>query len=740
MKVIKLFIVYILFINNILAQQVKYEHFISNYKVLSIAKHENYLWLGTEGGIIKYDISLDDFIQYTKVNNLNIQGYLGSIIKSITINETGEVYASGDGLIYYDGYNWHRYTTENSNLPNNEVHYVIIDKNYNVWLGSGEYVCCIINNKWNVYQLLDATLLAYFSINEIAFDSKNVAWIGTSKGLFKIENSIVSKVDTPVLNVEINSIKVDNNDRIMIATKNEGLIVYSSKDNSYIQYNTENSNIPSNYIQYISQASDTSFWIASNQLVNFNNSKFLFFIDKDSLLYKCVINRILADGNTLWIGTADTGLLKYDLTTNICEKKNISNSPLKSNSLSCVVDTNGSMYFIDSGENLKLKIYSNKKWIEKTIDSIEYYNANYNRLYNSDTIKIYEKEDVIIYIYKKEFLGIYSNAPDNGGIIKISHDNKIFVVSSKGELWEYNGINWIKHTKENSNIPTKYIKNICFDKNSNLWFSTLPDYDTIENKLTAGSLVKYNGVDFEVFTISTIPFLSKPEESYISSIYIDPQNELWLSINDLFYNGIEFGNGLFKFDGSNWLNYNINNSNLSSNTINCLNFKDKVLYIGTLDGGLSLYNTKDNSWSNYNSQNSVLPWNVITGIQFDKDNNLYLSIEFNGIIKVNGDMELITNLNTPIEYKNRIIAYPNPFSTKTGWQYTLNKSSVIRVDIYDSFGRLIKTIVNRHYSPGTYYLSWDGTNNNGTLVSEGLYIVILKSNEECYSNKILLIR
>lgn len=321
MKTLILFILTAFFVTSITAKQNK-GNIVSYNNVLSIAMHDNYLWLGTTGGIVKYDKASDEFTNYTKANDSNIQGYLGNIIRSVTVNSAGEVFATGDGLLKYDGTNWQRFTSQNSMLPYNDTHCVSVDKNDHVWIGSGEYVCRIENNTWSVFQLMDASALSYFAVNEIAFDSKNVAWAGTSHGLFKIENNIVTKIESFLFG-EIFSLKVDANDRIMIATKSKGLVIYLPQDGSVLQYNTDNSNIGSNYIQHIEKGKDNSFWLTAAKLTLFSNDKFTTFTDKDLVLTNLSINRILYDQDVLWIGTAKDGLLKYDLSTNVCTIKNI---------------------------------------------------------------------------------------------------------------------------------------------------------------------------------------------------------------------------------------------------------------------------------------------------------------------------------------------------------------------------------------------------------------------------------
>ena len=52
--------------------------------------------------------------------------------------------------------------------------------------------------------------------------------------------------------------------------------------------------------------------------------------------------------------------------------------------------------------------------------------------------------------------------------------------------------------------------------------------------------------------------------------------------------GPKDGNGIIKFDGSEWENYNISNSGLSSNTVfNIVVDEEDNIWCGTYNGGLA---------------------------------------------------------------------------------------------------------------------------------------------------------
>ncbi len=67
--------------------------------------------------------------------------------------------------------------------------------------------------------------------------------------------------------------------------------------------------------------------------------------------------------------------------------------------------------------------------------------------------------------------------------------------------------------------------------------------------------------------------------------------------------------------------------------------------------------------------------------------------------------------------------YPNPFTSETSVEFSVNKSESVTIDIFNLEGKKIKTLAdNKIYNPGTYTLVWDGTGENGGKVSSGMYI------------------
>lgn len=75
--------------------------------------------------------------------------------------------------------------------------------------------------------------------------------------------------------------------------------------------------------------------------------------------------------------------------------------------------------------------------------------------------------------------------------------------------------------------------------------------------------------------------------------------------------------------------------------------------------------------------------------------------------------------------------FPNPFNPVTTINYSLPKSSNVKLVIYDVLGNEIRTLVNNvKQNSGSHNVEWDGTNNSGTGVSSGVYFYRISASSD----------
>lgn len=83
---------------------------------------------------------------------------------------------------------------------------------------------------------------------------------------------------------------------------------------------------------------------------------------------------------------------------------------------------------------------------------------------------------------------------------------------------------------------------------------------------------------------------------------------------------------------------------------------------------------------------------------------------------------------------------PNPFYMSTTILYEIPISGKVNVCIYDATGRLVRILVDSELSPGNYREEWNGRNDNGFEVPDGVYFCKLSMNRLESAVKLILIR
>jgi hypothetical protein len=65
---------------------------------------------------------------------------------------------------------------------------------------------------------------------------------------------------------------------------------------------------------------------------------------------------------------------------------------------------------------------------------------------------------------------------------------------------------------------------------------------------------------------------------------------------------------------------------------------------------------------------------------------------------------------------------PNPLHRAAAISYRLPVEGQVKLSVYDTDGRLVRTVVSRREKPGVYRVIWDGTDSGGGKVAAGTYV------------------
>ena len=98
----------------------------------------------------------------------------------------------------------------------------------------------------------------------------------------------------------------------------------------------------------------------------------------------------------------------------------------------------------------------------------------------------------------------------------------------------------------------------------------------------------------------------------------------------------------------------------------------------------------------------------------------------------------------PLETK-LLMNYPNPFNPETWIPYQLAADAEITVRIYDTTGKIVRTLFSGH-KPSGYYTTrnraayWDGRNEFGEAVASGVYIYELVTPTSKQAKRLVILK
>jgi len=82
----------------------------------------------------------------------------------------------------------------------------------------------------------------------------------------------------------------------------------------------------------------------------------------------------------------------------------------------------------------------------------------------------------------------------------------------------------------------------------------------------------------------------------------------------------------------------------------------------------------------------------------------------------------------------------NIFEDNVDLEYSIEKDGNVNIDIYDKCGRLIKKLINTDVNAGYHRISWNGRDDNGKKLVNGIYFVMIKSSGKIKNTKVMLIK
>jgi hypothetical protein len=103
----------------------------------------------------------------------------------------------------------------------------------------------------------------------------------------------------------------------------------------------------------------------------------------------------------------------------------------------------------------------------------------------------------------------------------------------------------------------------------------------------------------------------------------------------------------------------------------------------------------------------------------------------------------VTSVDNTIESPNNYELksnYPNPFNPTTNISFRIPQNSNIRLDIFNSLGQSVRTLIDQNYASGNYTIIWNAKDDFGNKVNSGVYIYRLVSENFVASKRMVLMK
>jgi ligand-binding sensor domain-containing protein len=740
---------FLLFTSVILSQDnIKFNHLsvedgLSQSSVTCILQDKKgFLWFGTQDGLNKYD-----------GYNFKIFKNDPSDNKSLTDNFVFTIWESSSGELYIE--------TQNGVLHQ----YKSVSESFTV----------VEKDSVNLYNAKVSTVGAMLR------ESSGIIWtggLGKATGLKRTDTKTgqisVFKHDPKdpysLSDDKVYSVYRDRSGNLWIGTYN-GLDRFNEKSGKFYHYrkdpNKPNS-LPDNWVWPIYEDSHGNLWVGtvneglclfdrdSNGFINYKNDP----NNETSLNDNFVFSIYEDQGGLIWIGTNLGGLSYFNPSTQVIE--HYKHDPKNPNSLSediilsMLVDSKGIYWIGTRNKGLNKFDYKTKKFTHYLNDP-----SNSNSLISNSVLSLLEDRSGILWI------GSYSNGldsfdPKSGKFTHYIHDpsndgtitdNRIYslVEDNNSNIWigTYGGgLNKIDR-KSGKIINYQHDENDSTSISSNsTWSVALDDFGDVWIGSLGGGVNVFN-IEKQIFH----HFKNNPSDSttiiddIILRIFKDIKGNMWF--------GTTKGLSKYSRQNNNFKNYDEKDGLANSSVYGIVEDDKGNLWIST-NNGLSRFDPEKETFRNYYYKDG-LQGNEFNQNSFAKDkktgkllfgglngfnifhpdslvDNTYLPpIEFTGYLRYNTDDEegkpivekgISESDSIFLTYKDNIITlefaalnYYNNFDNQ--YKYKLEGFNENWIQLGNNH-----SVTFTNLSPGEYYLSVIGSNNDGVWNEEGSTLLI----------------
>ncbi len=275
-------------------------------------------------------------------------------------------------------------------------------------------------------------------------------------------------------------------------------------------------------------------------------------------------------------------------------------------------------------------------------------------------------------------------------------NGKIFAGTDFGVYQSSNGgLNWALSGLTNSEVT-----NLIWSSSGTLYASTATDgiYQSADSGLTwvSRGLVRDD----------------------IQTIAVNPAGQIFAGV----YGGVFYSTD----NGTGWAQNSFTTDYVYSLVCHGVN----QIFAGTYNG---VYDSYDDgkTWIQAGLQGSI-----ILSLTFNSTDLLLAGVYRGGIFQSTQSVLSVNEHPNTLPSSFKLFQnYPNPFNPSTRIDFQIPKSGLVSLKIYDLLGNEIATLLNRELPPGSYHLTWNGSN-----AASGVYYCRLVTGTFTDVRKMMLVR
>jgi ligand-binding sensor domain-containing protein/signal transduction histidine kinase len=466
--------------------------------------NSNLILFGTNTGLYIFDSRLNEIRKEIYLNEKP-----NSKVLSLAKTENSVLIGTNQGLIEC---NTNLKSKSKPILQKLEIENILIDRDSTLWISTNMALLSKKRNekefKKSVKAFESTNSLSINTANPLLLDKNNNIWFGTfGSGFYRFNPDEQKKyhyknnsADSQSLSGNsINCIFEDRNGVIWIGTFGAGISIYDPQLHKFdlLKHNPLDQNsLPSNFIWSIWEDKDSNVWIGTNNQgltkYNFKQDHFIKFdFRTNKKLPHKAIRKVYEDRNGLiWIGTDGDGLIRYNPKNQ--ERKYYRNqtnnkSSLSNNSVRVIYEDRDGFLWIGTQNGLNLFDPKSEKFTQFKHSEDDPQSISHNFVYSV----IFEDSKGNIWVgtyggglnvYNKETKSFtnYKNSSNSQNSIS---DNIVFSIHE-----EKNDVLWIgtnnklnrfdlntkefEHFGTEHGLPNNVIYGLVPDDDKNLWLST----------------------------------------------------------------------------------------------------------------------------------------------------------------------------------------------------------------------------------------------------------------------------